>query len=267
MPRQMRIQSKTKTYHVMIRGNGKRNLFFDDADRYKFLNILQEKNKDKKYALYGYCLMENHVHFIIFEGSDDLSRIMKRINTSYAYYFNKKYQRVGHVFQDRFRSEAIEKENYLLAALRDIHNNPVKAGIVSHPSQYQWSSYAAYVDGNSPYFSIVDRDTVLGIIASDRNDAIKEFIEFHNYGDHDEFIEYPEEEKQLKEISNENEALNYVSSFLQEKANTTDLLIIKRDSVLRNELIRHLKERSSLSIRQIANVLSINRGMVERLKI
>jgi DNA-binding transcriptional regulator YiaG len=113
----------------------------------------------------------------------------------------------------------------------------------------------------------VDRDTVLGIIASDRNDAIKEFIEFHNYGDHDEFIEYPEEEKQLKEISNENEALNYVSSFLQEKANTIDLLIIKRDSVLRNELIRHLKERSSLSIRQIANVLSINRGMVERLKI
>ena len=119
--------------------------------------------------------MENHVHFIIFEGSDDLSRIMKRINTSYAYYFNKKYQRVGHVFQDRFRSEAIEKENYLLAALRYIHNNPVKAGIVSHPSQYQWSS-CGYVDGNSP-ISIVDRDTVLVLLLR-QDDAIKEFIEF-----------------------------------------------------------------------------------------
>jgi putative transposase len=72
--------------------------------------------------------MDNHVHILINEGSDEIGRIMKRINISYAYYFNKKYDRIGHLFQDRFKSEGIESDVYLLSAVRYIHNNPVKAG-------------------------------------------------------------------------------------------------------------------------------------------
>ena len=110
MPRQVRQISKSQIYHVITRGNERRNIFLDDEDKKRFMDILCEKKRDKEYVLYAFCLMDNHVHLIIREGTDTISRIMKRINTGYAYYFNKKYKRVGHVFQDRFKSEAIESE-------------------------------------------------------------------------------------------------------------------------------------------------------------
>lgn len=266
MPRQMRMQSRTKIYHVMIRGNEKRNLFLDDEDRRKFLNILREKNLEQKYAVYAYCLMGNHVHLVINEGEDEISRIMKRINTSYAYYFNKRYCRAGHVFQDRFKSEAIEWEKYLLAVVRYIHNNPVKAGITSNISEYQWSSYHDYVNDNFSSSQIIDRDTVLDIFSSNQENAVEKLIEFHHKNDEYRFMDCPEEQESEKEITNEQEAKNYIESFLKEKTNTTDLLIMRSDIGLRNELIRQLMEKSVLSIRQIANLLGINRGMVERAK-
>lgn len=266
MPRQMRVQSRTKIYHVMIRGNEKRNLFLDDEDKRKFLDILMEKNKEQKYAIYAYCLMENHVHLVINEGEDEISRIMKRINTSYAYYFNNKYHRAGHVFQDRFKSEAIEREKYLLAVVRYLHNNPVKAGITSNIAEYQWSSYNDLVNDNFSNLQIIDRDTVLAIFSLDRINTVKEIIEFHNKNDEYRFIDNPDEQESAKEITNEQEAKDYIESFLKDKTNTTDVLIIRRDIRLRNELIKQLMEKSVFSIRQIASLLNINRGMVERSK-
>jgi putative transposase len=85
--------------------------------------------------------MDNHVHLLTNQGEDSISRIMKRIGTSYAHYFNKKYNRIGHLFQDRFKSETVENDSYLLAVTRYIHNNPVKVGIVDCAFQFQWSSY------------------------------------------------------------------------------------------------------------------------------
>ncbi|MEL7564820.1 MAG: transposase [Dehalobacterium sp.] len=266
MPRQMRVQSRTKIYHVMIRGNEKRNLFLDDEDRRKFLDLLREKNKEHKYAIYAYCLMENHVHLVINEGEDEISRIMKRINTSYAYYFNNKYHRVGHVFQDRFRSEAIEREKYLLAVVRYIHNNPVKAGVVANLAEYHWSSFNDYIDDNIDNLQIIDSDTVLGIFSFNRESAVKELIEFHKQNDEYRFIDNPNELDDTKEIANEPEARNYIEAFLKDKTDSTDLSILRSDIRLRNELIRQLMEKSALSIRQIANLLNINRGMVERSK-
>lgn len=146
MPRQRREISKTSVYHIMMRGNEKKDIFIDEEDKMKFIDILIEKKQDEAYYLYAYCLMNNHVHLIIKEGKDELSRIMKRINISYAHYFNDKYDRVGHIFQDRFRSEAIESEAYLLSAIRYIHMNPVKANVVKETSQYSWSSYNLYID-------------------------------------------------------------------------------------------------------------------------
>lgn len=93
MPRQSRILSKSKTYHVMIRGNERKSIFIDEEDKFRFIQTLCEKNKNKQYFIYAYCLMDNHVHLLINEGNDEISRIMKRINVSYAYYFNKKYGR------------------------------------------------------------------------------------------------------------------------------------------------------------------------------
>jgi REP element-mobilizing transposase RayT len=85
--------------------------------------------------------MDNHVHLLINEGDDEIGKIMKRINISYSYYFNKKYGRIGHLFQDRFKSEGIDSDAYLLSVVRYIHNNPVKAGLVKNIEEYKWSSY------------------------------------------------------------------------------------------------------------------------------
>lgn len=85
--------------------------------------------------------MGNHVHILIKEGKEDLGNVMRRIGASYVYWYNVKYDRVGHLFQDRFKSEAVEDNRYLLSVLRYIHQNPLKAGIVSDIREYKWSSY------------------------------------------------------------------------------------------------------------------------------
>lgn len=91
--------------------------------------------------------MDNHVHLIVKGEISNLSRAIKRLNISYAMKFNKKADRVGHVFQDRYRSEVIVDEPYLLHVTRYVHNNPIKAGIASHPWGYRWSSYQEYTNG------------------------------------------------------------------------------------------------------------------------
>lgn len=110
MPRQRRKLSKTGTYHIMLRGNERKSLFPEEEDYRKFLQILATKKRDDSFLLYAYCLMSNHLHLLIREKKQNISQIMKRINIAYAYYFNKKYNRVGHVFQDRFKSESVDEK-------------------------------------------------------------------------------------------------------------------------------------------------------------
>ncbi len=131
MPRQQRSKSKSGYYHIMIRGNERKNIFLDEQDKSRFVEILNDKKKSVSFYLQAFCLMDNHVHLMISEGVDDIARVMKRITVSYVYYFNKKYKRIGHLFQDRFRSEVVEDDNYVLSLARYIHQNPVKAGIVN----------------------------------------------------------------------------------------------------------------------------------------
>lgn len=104
--------------------------------------------------------MDNHVHLLMSEGTEEISKIMKRINVSYAYYFNQKYGRIGHLFQDRFKSEGIEDDTYLLAATRYIHNNPVRANIVKHAGEYKWSSYGIYINHQKDFHGVIHKETV-----------------------------------------------------------------------------------------------------------
>jgi REP element-mobilizing transposase RayT len=266
MPRQIRKISESKTYHIMIRGNERKALFLDDEDRIKFLDTLYEKGKDRKYKIFAYCLMGNHVHLLINEGSDEISRIMKRIEVSYAYYFNKKYRRIGHLFQDRFKSEAIDDDSYLLAAVRYIHNNPVKAGLIKEVSQYRWSSYNLYIRENIHIKDIIDKGFILEIFSTDRDKAVRSFIEYSNQESEDNFIENKEEITIEKTIFGEKEAEEYVSVFLDKKGKKFEELREKESKEIRAELVKELKSRSDLSIRQIANILQIDRNIVQRAK-
>lgn len=263
MPRQGRMLSESKIYHVMIRGNERKNIFRADVDRKKFLSVLSEINKDRKFSIYAYCLMDNHVHLLINEGNEEIARIMKRINVSYAYYFNKKYKRVGHLFQDRFKSEAIESKQYLMAAARYIHNNPVKANIAGEPGLYRWSSYNTYVKGNQHLESIIDTKPILGLFSSNWDVAIKSLIEFTSQESNDEFIEYTEAKKNT-EIEGEKDTRAYIAKYLSSKGQTLDELKEKQNIAARNELIKLLKVKSNLSVRQLASILGMDRNIIQR---
>ena len=146
MPRYARMKAGSGIYHVMVRGINRQAIFEDDEDRDKFIDILEKLMLEGSAALLGYCLMSNHVHLLLREGKDPLDRTLKRIGVPYAFYFNRKYGRSGHLFQDRYRSVAVEDDAYLLMVLRYIHRNPVKAGICSEAGEYDWSSCRYYLD-------------------------------------------------------------------------------------------------------------------------
>lgn len=260
MPRQMRKLSQSKIYHVMIRGNEKKDIFLDDEDRERFLYTIREKNKEKKWHMYAYCLMGNHVHLLINEGTDTISGIMQRINISYAYYFNKKYKRVGHLLQDRYRSENIEDDSYLIAAMRYIHNNPVKSGMVESALQYRWSSFKFYLDHCCCDPVGIDRSTVLGIFSENKNRAIELLMEFTKQASNDVFIDYEENDAEI----NEENAGAFVEGFLDNYGLTKGSLKSKKNISLRKHLIIELKSMSSLSMRQIAGLLDISRDTVKR---
>jgi REP element-mobilizing transposase RayT len=244
----------------MIRGNEKKNIFHDEEDKLRFLETLMEQSKKRQYAIYAYCLMDNHVHLLLNEGNDEISRIMKSVNISYVYYFNKKYGRVGHLFQDRFKSEAIDTDEYLMSAVRYIHNNPIKAGLVKRASQYKWSSYKLYVQPLGQ--NIVDTELVLGLFSNHLDNAIAFFEEFSDVQNAEQFIDVSDKVIE-KQIQTEEEAREWLKVYLGKEYAFVE---IKDNINLRKDIILELKNKSSLTIQQIANLLGLGRNIIQRTK-
>ena len=268
MPRSVRRMSKSGIYHIMLRGNEQRDLFIDNEDRYRFLETLKDKLASGNFCLYAFCLMDNHVHLLVRESDQPVKDLIKRVGTSYVYYFNKKYERVGHLFQDRYRSEPVESEAYLISALRYIHMNPVKADMVKAKEEYVWSSYKEYLT-EMPY-SFIDREYIFDIFSNDRKKAKKAFIEFSRHEDSNVFIDVKAKAARDKRYCKEglklsrHETKEYIDAFLKEKGIKRENLKFKVSCEIRRELIHFIKLNTALSIREIAELLDINRGMVEK---
>lgn len=258
MPRQARRISYSKTYHIILRGNERKNIFKDNEDKICLIDTIQRKVQASESKLAAFCLMNNHVHLVIIEGKEDISKLMQRINVSYVKYFNKKYERIGHLFQDRFKSEVIENERYLLEAVRYIHNNPVKACIVKKPEDYRWSSYNLY---RTEKENIIDKKILLNIFSYDQKKAIELFEEFSNRESDRKFIEFEDrkEEIQLEEQQN---AQKIIDEFLLCQNLKYDFCM--KQKCFRDDLVIELKKKSGLSIRKIAELLDLKRGVVEK---
>jgi REP element-mobilizing transposase RayT len=164
MSRKMRDVSETGIYHAILRGINKQTIFEDNEDYNKFLQILDDYKILCGYKLYGYCLMGNHVHLLIHENEERISKIFKRIGVKYVCWYNNKYNRIGHLFQDRFKSETVDDEGYFLAVLRYIHQNPLKVGLSNDIGSYRWSSYNDYIGRKG----ITDIEFALSITGQDR---------------------------------------------------------------------------------------------------
>ena len=255
MPRNARVKSQSGYYHIMLRGNERRNIFNDDDDKLRFLETLNEKKQDNRFNLQAFCLMDNHVHLMLSQRTEDIASVMKRITVSYVFYYNKKYNRVGHLFQDRYRSEVVEQDSYVLALVRYIHQNPVKAGMVKSPSDYKWSSYNCYSDKGSTVEKMIDTDLILGLFSSDRANAIELFKKYMNNEGEEKFIEMEEN------MVTDEDAKQLFENLLNQYN-------IKKDSEIKaqlpDELINEFRKRTGFSIRKIAVITNQNKDRVNR---
>ena len=270
MPRQARVKGEFSIYHIIQRGNERKSLFLSDNDRLRFIETLERMKKKYNFLLYAYCLMDNHVHLLIDDNGNDISRLVKSINISYAYYFNRTYKRCGHLFQDRFRSELVDNDGYLLEVSRYIHNNPVAAGVVKEPSEYSWSSYNIYTGMARDIYGLIDKGRILSTFSSSRVKAIKEYVDYV----------YKEEGKHVNimdvedKISDEHYNTDYISSMEQARIIIKEAAKSKKISneelinqiKTRNELMKQIRKNSSLTLKQIGELFGgISESRVSRI--
>ena len=163
MPRYARKKSETGIYHIIIKGINRQEIFHDDEDCLRFVETLDRYKKKFKFEVYGWCLMGNHIHLLLKEGEEEIAKTMKRIGVSFVWYYNWKYKSTGHLFQDRFKSENVETDEYLMTVIRYIHQNPVKAGIVTTSSLWKWSSCKGYYGERSYPVGLLDNEFILGL--------------------------------------------------------------------------------------------------------
>lgn len=244
----------------MVRGVNRMHIFLDNDDKVRFLQTLARMKSEEEYTLYGYCIMDNHAHLLIKEEKDSISRTMKRIGVSYSYYFNKKYDRVGHLFQDRFRSERIESENYILSCLRYIHNNPVKALITKEPSDYIWSSYNIYINKAENKEEIISPEFALSIFSENKSKAIEKFKKFSAIDCKEIFIDIDEEEEDIEKIQREK-----IKEILKGYNLKLEDLPKLKDRNTRTEIIREIGDNISISTREMANLIGLSKSTIARI--
>ena len=162
------------------------------------------------------------------------------------------------MFQNRFRSEPVEDDGYLISLIRYIHNNPVKAKAVNQPHQYKWSSCSFYLKEQK---SIIDKEEILNLFSPDRVKAIRLFVEFSCQQNNDTFMDYQEVLREVKEITSVEKAKEYVSRYLKEKGLQLESLKAKANKEYRDKLIIELTEKTNLSYREIANILGFSRWL------
>ncbi len=244
MARKARGNSCTGIYHIINRGVGKQIIFEEEMDYKVFLKMLIKCRKEMDFDILAYCLMDNHFHLLVkTEGKP--GEIMNRLETNYARYFNAKYDRVGHLFQNRFRSEAVEDESYFINVILYIHDNPVKAGICD-VDKYKWSSYREYVE---EYGIVNTKDFLLLIGGKERFVSLS-----REHKDH-ECIDYDNERM------GDDKAARRIKDMLNVDVN--DIIKMTRD--MRDEYVREMRK-MKLSIRQIERLTGINKGTIQRIK-
>lgn len=252
MARKPRQESNAGYYHVMVRGINRDFFFKGDSEKQLFLDLVREQQEDKLLELVAWCIMDNHVHMIVKAAIASMSKAIKVISLKFAARYNKAHERTGPVFGDRYRSESIEDDTYLLGVLRYIHLNPVKAGMTVSPSHYQWSSYGEYVS-RAKHISQEQRVFVLEMFGGSQ----ERFVNFHARSDETEYLEIPEDIAKCRR----ERALSLLEAFCEEK-DITKAKQIHRNPELFAELCLRLTQGATLSLRQAAEVLETTHGRV-----
>lgn len=176
MPRLARKLLRGEFFHITVKGINGDYIFQENIDKNEYLKLLKEKSN---IDILAYCIMDNHAHILIkTENVDEMSKYMKKVNTSYALYYNKKNMREGYVFKNRFFSQQIEDKKHLFSCIVYIHKNPVKANIVRNMESYKFSSYNDYFGIN--HRNLINNENIFKLFNNqDFNDNLKKFKEYH----------------------------------------------------------------------------------------
>lgn len=177
MPRPARTAPSDYIYHVLARGNNRKNIFREESDYLKYLEIVARYKEQYRFRLYHYVLMTNHIHLVLEPTGQGgtLAQIMKCINLSYTRYFMHKYRWTGHFWQDRYKSIIIAKDDYLLACGSYVELNPVRAKMAADPKEYRWSSYNAYAYGRKDL--LLDEHPIYEQLSADEKERRQKYRE------------------------------------------------------------------------------------------
>ena len=248
MPRQARKKSKLGIYHIMLRGVNQQQIFEEQEDCDKFLQVLKDCKAISEFKLFAYCLMGNHIHILLQETKEPIELLMKRIATRFVYWYNIKYKRAGHLLQDRFKSEPIENESYFLTVLRYIHQNPVKAGLCKTVNDYENSSYNEYYKKSD----LIDCDFVFDIVSKN------EFARFNNEKVFDTCLDIEDKPK----IKVTDEQAKKIIEKISKCKNVAEFQGL--DIGIRDKYLRRFKEKG-ISIRQISRLTGTSYYLVQKI--
>ncbi len=239
--------------HVITRGVGKMIIFEDDTDYKYYIKLMHKYADEENITVCAYCLMDNHSHILLKYRDNNLSVYMHKLSMTYSKYFNKKYDRTGHLFQNRYKFEAVEDESYFLTVTKYIIQNPEKAGICK-ANDYRWSSIYDY---GSPT-NFVDISVAVGLLG-----GLDRFYTFVTNTDDNDCLEYDDDslKKSKEKEENLSKLIVLVKSIL-EVENVSE--INKYNKKQRNESILKLRN-AGLSIRQIERSTGISRGVIQRI--
>lgn len=171
MARRHRFHRTDATYHVMLRGNDGQTIFFSDKDRVRMCLLIQEGVERFGHSIEAFCFMSNHIHLAVRVDDINISRVIQHLAFRYARYINRHYNRIGHLFQGRFKSVLVDDENYVKELIRYIHLNPVRANLVGDPQEYPWSSHRTYLEIDKLLWLNIDR--ILNKFHPEREVAVK----------------------------------------------------------------------------------------------
>jgi REP element-mobilizing transposase RayT len=181
MARPLRIELSGGLYHVTSRGDRREDIYLNDADRINWLTLFGQVCKRFNWVCHAYCLMDNHYHIVVETIEGNLSKGMRQLNGVYTQTFNRLHNRVGHVYQGRYKAILVEKDSYLLGLSRYVVLNPVRAGMVKNVEQWPWSSFPVMI-GKSTRPEWLQTDWILGQFGKRRKQAIATFRDFVDAG-------------------------------------------------------------------------------------
>ena len=246
MPRAARVKSSAGLYHIMLLGADGKIIFQDEEDCRRFLDTLGKARAGSSFRLYAYCLMGNHAHLLIKEDTATIEQIFKRIGASYAYYYNWKYETRGHLFQDRFRSEAIEDNDSFLDILHFICQNPVKAGLSRTPFRYPWLGCSGITESDDLLYTSAG-------MSDKKREELRNFVSSPCRGEH-------LEDTGARRLSDREAAEQ-----LCRVGNCKDPLKIKKLERKRRDIVIQTANEAGLSIRQLARLTGLSKSTIERI--